>query len=108
MFEIGDRVEFVSGRIIDGNKYLVNGAIGTVVHILPNAGTNNIIGVEWDEGRNELTPDPNHSTFFHSCNGHCSNGTHGWYVGVDDIVLVEEFYFNQEIQIEFEDLFTLF
>lgn len=46
MFEIGDRVEFVSGRIIDGNKYLVNGAIGTVVHILPNAGTNNIIGVE--------------------------------------------------------------
>ena len=107
MFEIGDRVEFVSGRIIDGNKYLVNGATGTVVHIHPTTGMNNI-GVEWDEGRNELTSDPNHSTFFHSCNGHCSNGTHGWYVGVDDIVLVEEFDFNQEIQIESEDLFTLF
>ena len=106
MFEVGDRVEFVSGRIIDGNKYLVNGARGTVVHLYPDGGNN--IGVEWDEGRNELTPDPDHSTFFHSCNGHCSNGTHGWYVGIDDIVLVEEFDFDQEIQIESEDIFTLF
>ena len=107
MFEIGDRVEFVSGRIVDGNKYLVNGARGTVVHINLTAGMNNF-GVEWDEGRNELTPDPNHSTFFHSCNGHCSNNTHGWYVDTDDIVLVEEVDFDQEIQIESEELFTLF
>lgn len=105
MFEIGDRVEFVGGRIVDGNKYLVNGARGTVVHIYPD--TDNI-GVEWDEGRYELTPDPDHTTFFHSCNGHCSNGTHGWYVGSGDIVLVEEFDFDQEIQIESEDIFTLF
>lgn len=106
MFEVGDRVEFISGQIVDGNKYLVNGARGTVVHIYPGGDTS--IGVEWDEGRNELTPDPDHSTFFHSCNGHCSNGTHGWYVGIDDIMLVEKFDFNQEIQIESEELFTLF
>ena len=105
MFKIGDRVEFVSGRIIDGNKYLVNGARGTVVHIY-SYGDN--IGIEWDEGRYELTPDPNHNSFFHSCNGHCSNDTHGWYVDTDDIVLVEEVDFDQEIQIESEELFTLF
>lgn len=106
MFEIGDRVEFVSGRIVDGNKYLVNGARGTVVHIYPDVG--NSIGIEWDEGRNELTPDPKHNSFFHSCNGHCSNDTHGWYVDTDDIVFVEEVDFDQEIQIESEELFTLF
>lgn len=70
-YQVGDRVQLLVNHP-DGNKVLMSGATGTVVHVSISFS----VGVCWDVPRG--TPG------FHHCQHHCENGR-GWYVSARNL-----------------------